>query len=112
MVKVRGERMANILMINLPFSGHVNPTLHLTRELVKRGHQVVYINAEEFREKIEETGAEFIPYINYPEHPTQQQKKTKCFRAAYDTALSLSQKFDLLIYEFFFLSGISNCRKA
>jgi len=110
-VKVKGERMASILMINLPFSGHVNPTLHLTQELVKRGHQVVYINAKEFREKIEETGAEFVPYINYPEYPTEQQKKTKCFRAAYDTALSLSQKFDLLIYEFFFYPGIRIAEK-
>ena len=101
--------MANILMINLPFSGHVNPTLYLTQELIKRGHQVVYINAEEFREKVEETGAEFIPYINYPKHPTEHQKKTKCFRAAYDTALSLSQKFskhiksrlEKIIYLFF-----------
>ncbi len=103
--------MASILMINLPFSGHVNPTLHLTQELVKCGHQVVYINAKEFREKIEETGAEFVPYINYPEYPTEQQKKTKCFRAAYDTALSLSQKFDLLIYEFFFYPGIRIAEK-
>ncbi|MEM1486014.1 nucleotide disphospho-sugar-binding domain-containing protein [Oscillospiraceae bacterium PP1C4] len=98
--------MANILMINLPYSGHTNPTLPLTKELVRRGHRVSYINAEDFREKIEETGATFIPYKNYPNHPTEQQKKIKCFRAAYDTALSLTQKFDLLIYEFLFYPAI------
>ena len=29
--------MANILMINLPFAGHTNPTLPLTEALVKQG---------------------------------------------------------------------------
>lgn len=49
----------NILMVNVPYSGHVNPTLPLAKELVKRGHQVTYINAEEFRDKIQKPGAEF-----------------------------------------------------
>lgn len=95
-----------ILMINVPYAGHTNPTLPLARELVHRGHQVYYINAEEFRSKIEETGACFIPYKNYPGNPSEQQKKTKCFRAAFDTALSLTEEFDLLIYEMFFYPGI------
>lgn len=94
-----------ILMINVPYAGHTNPTLPLTRELVQRGHQVCYINAEEFRNKIEATGASFIPYINYPEKPSEQQKKRKCFRAAFDTALSLKEDFDILIYEMFFYPG-------
>ena len=98
--------MANILMINLPFTGHTNPTLPLAKTLVQRGHNVSYVNAEEFRTKIEITGAKFIPYTNYPSSPTMQQKKTKSFRAAFDTAISLEQKFDLLIYEMFFYPGI------
>ncbi len=97
--------MAAILMINVPFAGHTNPTLPLAESLVRRGHRVTYINSEEFRGKIEQTGAEFIPYENYPAAPTQQQKKTKCFRAAFDTALGIRRKFDLLIYEMFFYPG-------
>lgn len=81
--------MAAILMINVPYAGHTNPTLSLAEALVHHGHKVSYINAEEFRNKIESTGAEFIPYINYPSSPTEQQKKTKCFCAAFDTAISL-----------------------
>lgn len=98
--------MAAILMINVPYAGHTNPTLPLAKALVQRGHQVSYINAEEFRSKIESTGAEFIPYQNYPANPTGQQKKTMCFRAAFDTAMNLKQKFDLLIYEMFFYPAI------
>jgi len=96
----------NILMINLPFAGHTNPTLPLAAALVRKGHEVSYVNAEEFRDKIENTGAEFIPFENYPVSPTEQQKKTKCFRAAYDTAMNLGRRFDLLIYEMFFYPGI------
>lgn len=92
-------------MINVPFSGHTNPTLPLTKKLVEMGHEVYYINAEEFRSKIELTGAKFLPYINYPKTPTMQQKKRRCFRAAYDTAMQLNKKFDVLIYEMFFYPG-------
>ena len=98
--------MAKILMINLPFAGHTNPTLPLAAALVRNGHQVSYVNAEEFRSKIEGTGAEFVPYADYPTSPTEQQKKTMCFRAAYDTAMNLNQNYDLLIYEMFFYPGI------
>ena len=97
--------MAAILMINVPFSGHTNPTLPLAEALVRRGHRVFYINGEEFREKIEKTGAEFIPYKNYPAAPAGQQKKTMCFRAAFDTAVDLNRKFDLLLYEMLFYPG-------
>lgn len=93
-------------MINVPYAGHTNPTLQLAEELIKHGHKVYYINAEEYRKKIEETGANFIPYMNFPDYPSEQQKKTKCFRAAFDTAMTLDRKFDLLIYEMFFYPGI------
>ncbi len=92
-------------MINVPYAGHTNPTLPLAEMLVRRGHEVSYINSEEYRERIEKTGAQFVPYVHYPAAPTPQQKKTKCFRAAFDTAVGLDRKFDLLIYEMFFYPG-------
>ncbi len=66
---------------------------------------MAYINAEEFRGQIEKTGAEFFPYEHYPAAPAPQQKKTRCFRAAFDTAVGINRKFDLLIYEMFFYPG-------
>ncbi|MDE7120725.1 MAG: glycosyl transferase, partial [Oscillospiraceae bacterium] len=100
-----------VLMINVPYSGHVNPTIPLTKALVKAGHQVSYINAEPFRKKIEMTGAVFIPYINYPDQISEKEKKRICFQAAYDTAMCLDQTFDVLIYEMFFYPGIEIARK-
>ena len=46
----QGEIQMNVLMVNLPFSGHTNPTLPLTAKLVEAGHEVTYVNAPEFRE--------------------------------------------------------------
>ncbi|MCL2352122.1 MAG: hypothetical protein FWC55_06270 [Firmicutes bacterium] len=103
--------MADILMINLPLAGHTNPTLPLTEALVRRGHKVSYINAEEYRSKIESTGAEFIPYENFPAAPTERQKRTGIFRAAFDTGVNLERKYDLLIYEMFFYPGIRIAEK-
>ncbi len=101
----------NILMINLPYHGHTNPTLPLTRELVRRGHRITYINAEIFRDKIEQTGAIFVPYQNFPVTLSENEKKHKCFKAAFETAMAIDEPFDLLIYEMFFYPGIEIARR-
>lgn len=54
--------MSKIILFNIPAVGHVNPSLPIVAELVKRGDDVIYINSEDYRQKIEATGADFIPY--------------------------------------------------
>ena len=67
----------NILMVNLPFSGHTNPTLELAQILVQLGHNVTYINAPDWQSKIERTGAHFVPYDHYPDSLSERQKNVK-----------------------------------
>ena len=52
--------MATIVFFCIPAHGHTNPTLNVVRELTARGHRVVYYSYDDFREKIEDAGAEFI----------------------------------------------------
>ncbi|MEZ4518938.1 MAG: hypothetical protein R3C44_19670 [Chloroflexota bacterium] len=54
--------MAKIAYIGLPAHGHTNPTLPVMKELTKRGHTVLYYNAESFRDKVSPTGVDFRPY--------------------------------------------------
>ena len=54
--------MKPIVFLVFPAHGHVNPTLPVVRELTARGRRVVYFCGEEFRENIEEAGAEFRRY--------------------------------------------------
>lgn len=49
--------MANILMINFPAEGHVNPTLGMVKAFSDRGDTVHYITAERFKERLENAGA-------------------------------------------------------
>ena len=98
-------RKLRILMINLPFSGHINPTLGLAKELVEQGCQVTYILAPEWKEKVILTGAQFVPYDNYPETLSSSQKEIKSWQAAYDTALRIGTDYDCIIYEILFFSG-------
>jgi MGT family glycosyltransferase len=65
--------MAKIVFMSLPAYGHVNPTLPVVQELVKRGNRVIYYNTEEFRAPIERMGAEFRPYP--PPMPTVEETK-------------------------------------
>lgn len=62
--------MSTLVFLNIPAHGHVNPTLAVVEELVARGHRVLYFCTEEFRQKIEVTGAEFKPY----QMPTHLEK--------------------------------------
>lgn len=49
----------------IPAHGHTNPTLGLVRSLTDAGHQIWYFSFEEFREKIEGSGATFIGCDGY-----------------------------------------------
>jgi len=51
--------MAKVVFFNLPYYGHMNPTLPLVAELVRRGEQVAYYTSETFRPAIEQAGATF-----------------------------------------------------
>src|SRR5437868_6970972 len=54
--------MAKYVFLNVPAHGHVNPTLAVAQELVRRGQAVSYYLTDEFRDVVEATGAVFEPY--------------------------------------------------
>jgi MGT family glycosyltransferase len=54
--------MTKAVFFNIPAHGHVNPTLPLVQELVRRGETVIYYVTEEFRQKIEAAGVDCRTY--------------------------------------------------
>ncbi len=54
--------MSKVLFLGMPSHGHMNPTLGLVHELIRHGEAVTYFSSEEFREKVEATGATFRNY--------------------------------------------------
>ncbi|MBQ3460662.1 MAG: glucosyltransferase [Solobacterium sp.] len=52
--------MKKIAMFCIPAHGHTNPMLPVAAELVRRGHSVRFYSFDEFAEKIQKTGAQFI----------------------------------------------------
>lgn len=52
--------MSKIVFFCIPAHGHTNPTLGVVRELVGRGHEVLYYSYTPFKEKIEGAGAKFV----------------------------------------------------
>ncbi len=56
--------MAKITVLNIPAHGHINPTLAVCQELVRRGEAVTYFATESFRPAIEATGATFRAFRN------------------------------------------------
>ncbi|MEZ4836573.1 MAG: hypothetical protein R2873_32045 [Caldilineaceae bacterium] len=63
--------MPKALFFNIPATGHVNPSLPPTKELLARGEDLLYFNVEAYRPKIEDAGIPFIPYpvdVNFDSH--------------------------------------------
>ncbi|MFJ8025783.1 macrolide family glycosyltransferase [Streptomyces sp. NPDC096311] len=54
--------MSTIAFLNIGMHGHINPTLPVVAELVRRGHSVTYHTPPAFRGEIEATGATVYPY--------------------------------------------------
>lgn len=52
--------MSRIVFFCIPAHGHTNPTLEVVRELVNRGHEVLYYSYRMLQEKIEAAGATFV----------------------------------------------------
>jgi MGT family glycosyltransferase len=101
------SKKAKILMVNLPFSGHTNPTLDLAEIFVSLGHKVSYIHSPDWKDKVEKTGANFIAYDDYPVTLSNFQKEIKSWGAAYRTVQRIGKEYDCLIYEMLFLPGKS-----
>ena len=51
----------NVVAFNVPTTGHVDPSIPLTAELVSRGHTVDYYLTEGYRHRVEAAGATFHP---------------------------------------------------
>ena len=87
-----------ILFINLPYYGHVIPTIGLTQELVKAGHQVTYLMPQDWADRIADSGAEFLGYEKHPQLDKQ-------IRNAFFKAEEVIASYDLVLYEQFFFVG-------
>ena len=52
--------MKKVAFFGIPAHGHTNPMLPVAAELVRRGNTVQFFSFDEFRDKIEATGAQFV----------------------------------------------------
>lgn len=57
---VRGERLSFLVGV-CPIHGHVLPLLALARELIDRGHRVRVLTGRNYRDRVRDAGAGFVP---------------------------------------------------
>lgn len=65
--------MKRIAFFCIPAHGHTNPMLPVAAELVKRGDSVRFYSFDEFRDKIEKTGAAFISCTSFLPEVNEEQ---------------------------------------
>lgn len=92
--------MSKIVFFGIPAHGHTNPTLEVVRELISRGHRVVYYSYNMMKEKIESAGAQFFSCDDYDVQQKLSQKDSKRMgkdlafstKVLVDTTLALDDK--------------------
>jgi len=82
--------MGRLVYFSFPAHGHVNPTLPVIRELVRRGREVIYYGTEPFRPAIQATGALFCPYCAQFSMPAQGPGPFTRLSTTLETLLELS----------------------
>lgn len=87
-----------ILFINLPYYGHFIPTIGLVQELIKQGCRVTYLMPFDWKERVDESGADFVGYKNH-------RKLSEQIKNAYAVADKIAKHYHLIVYEQFFFLG-------
>ncbi|NDI34208.1 macrolide family glycosyltransferase [Chengkuizengella sediminis] len=83
--------MSTVIYFGVDLAGHVNPTLGLMKKLVDKGEEVFYYCTDEYREKIEETGAKFKSYRDLAHFGTYDGGGIETFLVFADFILSKSK---------------------
>ena len=94
--------MTKVLFVNMPSHGHVNPTFPLVSAFVEAGHTVDYLLTEEFRKKVEYSGATLIPYkSSYSVDINHKSSTIKMIREViqiiYNNTKAMASKYDVII---------------
>lgn len=99
--------MSNVLFITMSGTGRVNPTMFLVKELINTGEKVTYISSEEFRGKIEKTGANFVGITNSPNSKDNilPMVPINSYNEILKLVFNTMEKFDYIIYDSNFVIG-------
>lgn len=106
--------MKNILIVNFPAEGHVNPTLGITKAFADRGDNVHYLSTEKYKDRLEGVGATVHLYKDLvrnahidPNSPSglleflKIHLKTSLYILDIVKELSKSISFDVVYYDTF-----------
>ncbi len=78
--------MSKVVFLGFPGHGHINPTLPVVAELLRRGEQILYYASEDFQPSIERTGATFCDYgQGLPLEPPDSEKPLQVVQRLMET---------------------------
>ncbi|MDF7665286.1 macrolide family glycosyltransferase [Bifidobacterium sp. ESL0745] len=100
---VRGK----LLMVCMPYQGHINPTLATVRALVADGWEVTYICDPRWKRQVQASGATFVPYDDYSANPGKFERTIQAPEKADNTVLRVGREshFDAFLYEGLLVAG-------
>ncbi|HZH61156.1 MAG TPA: macrolide family glycosyltransferase [Metabacillus sp.] len=85
--------MGKVIFFNIPAHGHTNPTLALVKELINQGEEVLYYSFPNLKDKIEETGATYMPYsIERLEDTNYTEEQLKYFPIVFRVCIESTEK--------------------
>jgi len=67
--------MARFMLAAMPFPGHVTSMLAVAEVLLERGHSVRFYTGSAFRDRVEASGAVFVPWRNAPDFDENDSRR-------------------------------------
>ena len=85
--------MSQVLFLSSPSSNEVSPILDLASELITRGEKVTFFSSDEFKQPIENIGADFKAYSRDLDVFNKKQNEDEQPKSGLITALLEPMKF-------------------
>ncbi|KAK7953250.1 hypothetical protein PG988_013944 [Apiospora saccharicola] len=82
----RQQQLPLLVMSACPLDGHMLPALHVARELKRKGFEIIFLTSAEYRERVEELGAEYseMPPLFSPGAEERRQQIPEAVRFIHD----------------------------
>lgn len=96
--------MSRCIFVGIPMMGACLPQIGIAEQLVKKGYEVIFVNSELIKNRVESIGALLVTYSKY-----KNEKFEKCEKYLYEQAFLAADKIlkegDILFYDSWFFCG-------
>lgn len=96
--------MSRCIFVGIPMMGACLPQIGIAERLVKKGHEVIFVNSEIIKNQVIKIGAQLVTYKKYKNAKLEECEKY-LYEQAFWAADEILEARDILFYDSWFFCG-------